>query len=47
VPEPGRKAAFDLTRQAMGYRFLQLLALPLAGMDDASLQAALTAISAS
>ena len=39
--ETGRKRAFELTRQALGYRMLQLLALPLEAMDRASLQAAL------
>ena len=39
--EAGRKRAFELTRQALGYRMLQLLALPLEAMDRASLQAAL------
>lgn len=36
--------AFELTRQALGYRLLQLLALPLAAMDRARLQAELDAI---
>lgn len=36
-----RRQAFDLTRQALGYRWLQLLALPLATMDRAELQTAL------
>jgi len=40
----GKRRAFDLTRQAIGYRMLQLLALPLATMDRAALQAALTDI---
>ena len=49
-PDPSRAAeadraqAFELTRQALGYRMLQLLALPLAGMSRAELQAALTDI---
>lgn len=51
-PDPGhaeggdeaKRRAFELTRQALGYRLLQLLALPLETMDQASLQAALTAI---
>ncbi|MBS0338266.1 MAG: arsenate reductase ArsC [Proteobacteria bacterium] len=42
--EAGKRRAFELTRQALGYRMLQLLALPLATMDRASLQAALDAI---
>ncbi len=36
--------AFELTRQAIGYRMLQLLALPLETMTRAELEAALTAI---
>lgn len=43
--ETARRAAFDLTRQAIGYRMLQLLELPLESMDDATLQAALVEIS--
>lgn len=39
--EPGKRRAFELTRMALGYRMLQLLALPLATMDRTSLQAAL------
>lgn len=45
VPEASRGAAFELTRQAIGYRMLQLLQLPLEAMSNAELQAALTAIS--
>jgi arsenate reductase (thioredoxin) len=38
----GQKAqAFDLTRQAIGYRMLQLLALPIETMGNPELQAAL------
>lgn len=44
--EPDRKAAFELTRQAIGYRMLQLLQLPIETMPDAELQKALLAISA-
>jgi len=44
APEAGRLQAFDLTRQALGYRLLQLLALPLEQLSDADLQAALTTI---
>ncbi|KVH61932.1 ArsC family transcriptional regulator [Burkholderia sp. MSMB1072] len=40
----GRRLAFDLTRQAIGYRMLQLLALPLERMSNAELQRALTDI---
>jgi len=36
-----KRIAFELIRQALGYRMLQLLQLPLAAMDNASLQAAL------
>ena len=42
--EAGRQRAFELTRQALGYRMLQLLHLPLEAMDRASLQAALAEI---
>jgi arsenate reductase (thioredoxin) len=45
--DEGKRLAFELTRQAIGYRMLQLLALPLDSMDDAALQRALTDISAS
>lgn len=47
APEPERKNAFELTRQAIGYRMLQLLQLPLASMNDQELQQALAAISKS
>lgn len=47
APEAQRRQAFELTRQAIGYRMLQLAQLPLDGMDDTALQAALTAISRS
>lgn len=40
-----KRLAFELTRQAIGYRMLQLLALPLAAMGDAELQEALLEIS--
>jgi arsenate reductase (thioredoxin) len=42
--ETGKRRAFELTRQAIGYRMLQLLALPLETMDRAALQAALVEI---
>lgn len=42
-----RRVAFDLTRQAIGYRILQLLALPLASMEDARLRQALLEIARS
>jgi arsenate reductase (thioredoxin) len=44
APEAEKKNAFELTRQAIGYRMLQLLALPLPDMSNAELQAELTAI---
>lgn len=49
-PDPSNAAeadkpnAFELTRQAIGYRMLQLLQLPLATLDNAQLQHALAAI---
>ena len=42
--DEGKRRAFELTRQAIGYRMLQLLALPLESMDRAALQAALAEI---
>ena len=39
-----RRRAFELTRQALGYRLLQLLALPFATLTDAELQQALNRI---
>ncbi|MBA4343577.1 MAG: low molecular weight phosphatase family protein [Methylibium sp.] len=42
--EAGKRAAFELTRQAIGYRMLQLLQLPLSSMGNAELQQALTEI---
>lgn len=42
--DEGKRLAFELTRQAIGYRTLQLLALPLATMDRTALQAALVEI---
>jgi arsenate reductase (thioredoxin) len=45
--DEGKRRAFELTRQAIGYRMLQLLALPLDTMDRAALQAALTQIARS
>ncbi|HEX7640021.1 MAG TPA: arsenate reductase ArsC [Burkholderiaceae bacterium] len=41
APEEQKRQAFELTRQAIGYRMLQLLALPLETMTDGELQAAL------
>lgn len=42
--EPDKRNAFEITRQAIGYRMLQLLSLPLQSLSDAELQAALTRI---
>ena len=43
--DEGKRLAFELTRQAIGYRMMQLLALPLDRMSNAELQTALTDIS--
>jgi arsenate reductase (thioredoxin) len=43
--DEGKRRAFELTRQAIGYRMLQLLALPLDTMNRAALQRALLDIS--
>jgi arsenate reductase len=43
--DAGKRLAFELTRQAIGYRMLQLLQLPLETLNDAELQQALAAIS--
>jgi len=45
--EQGMRTAFELARQAIGYRMLQLLQLPIETMDDASLQKALVDLSRS
>ncbi|WP_119155093.1 arsenate reductase ArsC [Caldimonas tepidiphila] len=45
--DEGKRLAFELTRQAIGYRMLQLLQLPLETMGDAELQQALLSISKS
>ncbi|WP_024973933.1 arsenate reductase ArsC [Ralstonia pickettii] len=42
--DEGKRQAFELTRQAIGYRMLQLLALPLDTLSNAELQAALERI---
>ncbi|WP_322011182.1 arsenate reductase ArsC [Paraburkholderia sp. J12] len=42
--DEGKRQAFELTRQAIGYRMLQLLALPLGSLSDAGLQQALNDI---
>lgn len=44
--DDGKRRAFELTRQALGYRMLQLLALPVERMDAATLRDALRAIAA-
>jgi arsenate reductase len=41
APPAEQPAAFELTRQAIGYRMLQLLHVPLATLDDAALARAL------
>jgi arsenate reductase len=43
--DAAKRQAFELTRQAIGYRMLQLLQLPLDSMSDSELQAELVAIS--
>ena len=43
-PDAEMKAAFELTRQAIGYRMLQLLRLPMETLNDSELQAALATI---
>ena len=45
APEAEKKNAFELTRQAIGYRMLQLLQLPLDDMSNVELQKALEMIS--
>lgn len=45
--DEGKRRAFELTRQAIGYRMLQLLQLPLDTMDKAQVQQALIRISQS
>lgn len=42
--EAGKRRAFELTRQALGYRMLQLLALPYPTLDRERLRAELDAI---
>jgi arsenate reductase len=44
--DEGKRLAFELTRQALAYRMLQLLQLPLETMSDHALQQALIDISA-
>lgn len=43
--DEGKRRAFELTRQAIGYRMLQLLQLPLEALGKADLQRALQDIS--
>lgn len=43
--DEGKRQAFELTREAFGYRMLQLLMLPLDRLDNAALQRALADIS--
>jgi arsenate reductase len=45
--DEGKRRAFELTRQAIGYRMLQLLGLPLHTMDRVALQRAVIEIGAS
>lgn len=45
--DEGKRRAFELTRQAIGYKMLQLLALPLDTMDRSALADALNAIARS
>lgn len=45
--DEGKRRAFELTRQAIGYKMLQLLALPLDAMSREALQAALEDIARS
>ena len=44
APEASRRQAFELTRQALGYRMLQLLQLPLDQLQGEALRQALVAI---
>ena len=45
--DAAKRQAFELTRQAIAYRMLQLAQLPLESMSDAELQTALKSISES
>ncbi|UIF91408.1 arsenate reductase ArsC [Cupriavidus sp. UYPR2.512] len=45
--DEGKRQAFELTRQAIGYRMMQLLMLPLDSMSNAQLQEHLDRISKS
>lgn len=44
APDADRKSAFELTRQAIGYRMLQLLYLPFEALDSQQLHKALADI---
>ncbi len=44
--DEGKRRAFELTRQAIGYRMLQLLALPVETLDRGTLRVALIEIGA-
>lgn len=46
APDAEKAMAFELTRQAIGYRILQLLELPFRVMSDAEVRTALAAIAA-
>lgn len=46
APEAERAAAFELTRQAIAYRMMQLADMPFGEMSDAEVQTALNAIAA-
>lgn len=46
APEAERAAAFELTRQAIAYRMMQLADMPFGEMGDAEVQTALNAIAA-
>jgi arsenate reductase len=45
--DAARRIAFELTRQAIGYRILQLLALPIETINDVDLQRTLQSIARS
>lgn len=45
--DEGKRRAFELTRQALAYRLLQLLDLPLASLEPAALREAVNAIARS
>lgn len=46
APEAERAAAFELTRQAIAYRMMQLADMPFGEMSDTEVQTALNAIAA-